>query len=260
MNIAFYKYHGTGNDFIIFDNRTLNFQSENLELVAKLCDRRFGIGADGLILLEDDLTTDFKMVYYNSDGHLSSMCGNGGRCIVHFARHIGVIDSETSFTAVDGVHHATIMGDQVDLSMSDVTEVELTEAYSYMDTGSPHYSVWCDNIEKIDINAEAREIRYNKRFTEEGTNVNFLTWSDGAVQMRTYERGVEGETLSCGTGIVAAALYASLTDKLGTDDKCTLYTKGGQTEVTFAKEADGTFKNIHLIGPATLIYKGNIDV
>jgi len=260
VNIDFCKYQGTGNDFVIVDNRSMHFLSDNLELVAELCDRRLGIGADGLILMENDSTADFKMVYYNSDGHLSSMCGNGGRCIVHFARLMGVIDTEATFAAIDGTHRATITGDQVDLGMNDVTEVEVTETYSYMNTGSPHYSVWCDNVEMIDIDSEARAIRYNERFLEEGTNVNFLTWSEGIVQIRTYERGVEGETLSCGTGMVAAALYASLTGKLGVEKKCALYTKGGRTEVAFVKEKDDTFRDVHLIGAATLVYKGNIDV
>ena len=259
MTLTFFKYQGTGNDFIIIDNRSESFPSENLELVARLCDRRLGIGADGLILLEDDKVTDFKMVYYNSDGNLSSMCGNGGRCVVHFAKYIGVIGSEASFTAVDGVHHGSINDNLVDLSMSDVKEVELRDEYSYMDTGSPHYLVWRESIEDLDINSEARAIRYNDRFKDEGTNVNFLLWSGGAVHMRTYERGVEGETLSCGTGMVAAALYASLSDKLS-DDMCAIHTKGGQTEVKFKRNEDGSFGNIHLIGPATFVYNGTIDV
>lgn len=259
MTLTFYKYQGTGNDFIIIDNRTETFPTGNLELVAKLCDRRFGIGADGLILLEDDEATDFKMAYYNSDGNLSSMCGNGGRCIVHFAKHIGIIGTDTSFSAVDGIHQASISGNVVDLSMTDVAGVELNDEFSYMDTGSPHYSEWRKDIEDIDIIVEARAVRYNERFKEEGTNVNFLSWSNGAVHMRTYERGVESETLSCGTGMVAAALYASLSDKLNSD-KCTLHTKGGQTEVKFSKNDDGSFGQIHLIGPATFIYNGAIDV
>ena len=260
MQIAFQKYHGTGNDFIIIDNRQLKFPVNDSGLVAKLCDRRFGIGADGLILLEDDESRDFKMVYYNADGQLSSMCGNGGRCIVHFAHQLGIIGSEASFTAVDGVHSGSVSSDQVDLSMSDVSEIEIDDQYSYMDTGSPHYSEWRDDLEQIDLITEARSIRYNDRFQAEGTNVNFLSWSDGAVHMRTYERGVEGETLSCGTGMVAAALYASLSDKLGEANSCTIYTKGGKVEVSFVSKTEKSFEQIHLIGPAVSVFKGTIDV
>ena len=187
MNITFHKYQGTGNDFIIIDNRELTFPAENPQLVAQLCDRRLGIGADGLILLENDDASDFKMVYYNSDGQLSTMCGNGGRCIVHFANHHSIIGVKTSFMAVDGIHHASINGEVVDLEMNDVLKVELNEDSCYMDTGSPHYSVWRDEIENIDIDVEAHKIRYSDRFKEEGTNVNFLTWSDSVVHMRTYE-------------------------------------------------------------------------
>jgi len=260
MNIDFQKYQGTGNDFIIIDNRSRLFPSENTALVAQLCDRKMGIGADGVMLLENDDETDFKMVYYNSDGNLSSMCGNGGRCIVHFANQNQVIGTKTSFTAVDGIHHASVHGNAVNLSMRAVSEVELTSEYAYMNTGSPHYSVWRDDVDQLDIDVEARKIRYNERFAEEGTNVNFLNWSEGCVHMRTYERGVEGETHSCGTGMVAAALYASLANKLNGRDSCKIYTKGGNVEVKFHRNGERTFKEIHLVGPATFVFNGSIDV
>ena len=260
MLLTFHKYQGTGNDFVIIDNRELTFPVSDFALVAKICDRRFGIGADGLILLENHDSVDFKMVYYNSDGYLSSMCGNGGRCIVHFANKIGVIEREASFEAVYGVHKATISGDLVDLSMADVADIELEESYGYMDTGSPHYLIWDDNIDQLDINQEAHKVRYNDRFKEEGTNVNFLNWNTEAVQMRTYERGVEGETLSCGTGMVAAALYASLSGKIGEQESCTINTRGGQAEVEFSKSGDRSFEQIRLIGPAMFVYSGEIDV
>lgn len=260
MLLSFHKYQGTGNDFVILDNREKTFPTEDIALVAKLCDRRFGIGADGLILLENHVSADFKMVYYNSDGRLSSMCGNGGRCIVHFANRIGVIDRSTSFEAIDGMHTASISGDLVDLAMSDVTDIEMNGRHGFMDTGSPHYMVWREGIDQLDLIDEAHKIRYGERFKEEGTNVNFLQWSDEGVYMRTYERGVEGETLSCGTGMVAAALFASVSGKLGEHESCAIYTRGGQAEVEFQKSGERAFEQIRLIGPAVHVFSGEMDV
>ena len=260
MKITFHKYQGTGNDFILIDNREHVFPAEDFVLVAKLCDRKFGIGADGLILLENDSTADFSMTYFNSDGNLSSMCGNGARCIVHFARGLGVIETSASFEAVDGLHSASIKEDIVDLEMIPVSDIELEAESCFMNTGSPHYSVWRSEIDRIELNAEAHKIRYNERFKSEGTNVNFLNWAGDGVHMRTYERGVEGETLSCGTGMVAAALYASLSAKLGDEESCKIYTRGGQTEVRFHRNGNNSFGQIHLIGPATFVFTGSIDV
>ena len=260
MKIPFCKYHGTGNDFIIIDNRDLGFPIGDHALVRKLCERKFGIGADGLILLENDTAVDFKMVYFNSDGNLSSMCGNGGRCVAHFANSSGIIGSVAEFQAVDGLHTASINDDVVDLSMISVADIELNENNCFMNTGSPHYLAWADEIENINIDIEAHKIRYNERFKTEGTNVNFLSWTNEGVQMRTYERGVEGETLSCGTGMVAAALYASLSGKIGEKESCIISTKGGQTEVKFHKNGDRSFEQIHLTGPVTIVFKGSIDV
>lgn len=262
--MTFCKYHGTGNDFVIIDNRNGLFTSDDSALVKNLCDRRFGVGADGLILLEADVEADveadFKMVYYNSDGNLSSMCGNGGRCIVHFANKLGVIQEETSFLAVDGMHSASINGDMVNLEMSDVADIELHNDEAFMDTGSPHYLVWEDDLDRLDIMSKAQRIRYNDRFKDEGTNVDFLSWDGEVLNMRTYERGVEGETHSCGTGMVAAALFASLSDKLGEQETCKINTKGGSAEVQFRKSGDHAFDQIHLIGPATFVYEGTINV
>lgn len=257
MKHAFYKYQGTGNDFVIIDNRKNIFDKANTELVAKLCDRRFGIGADGLILMEDDEDVDFKMVYYNSDGNQSTMCGNGGRCLVAFAKEMGVINSKAVFKAVDGIHHAEIQNEIVKLQMLDVSDVEAFDDHIFLDTGSPHHVEIRKDIDAIDIQKEGSTIRYGSPYNEEGANVNFVEkLSNDTFTIRTYERGVEGETFSCGTGVTAAGIAMN---SIGESDSnlITLKTKGGDLKVSFTKE-NGTYKNVWLIGPATLVYKGEI--
>jgi diaminopimelate epimerase len=258
MTHAFYKYQGTGNDFVIIDNRQHVFDKENTKLVAQLCDRRFGIGADGLILLENDATTDFKMVYYNSDGNQSTMCGNGGRCLVAFAKEIGVIKDKTTFMAIDGVHHAEIDNGIVKLQMQNVPEVEEHQSHTFLDTGSPHHVELRNAVNDIDIQTEGSKIRYGVPYNEEGSNVNFVEKvNNDTFLVRTYERGVEGETFSCGTGVTAVGIamnYIGETEK----NLVNLKTKGGDLKVSFNRTND-EFKDVWLIGPATMVYKGEVS-
>lgn len=254
MPFEFFKYQGTGNDFILIDNRQLHFPKNNTKLVAQLCDRKFGIGADGLILLETNDRYDFSMVYYNSDGQLSSMCGNGGRCLVHFARELGIISDRATFEAVDGLHHATIDGNIVSLGMGEVHEVVMEENYTYLDTGSPHHVQMVEKLGDFDVVGEGRRIR-NDLYGEAGCNVNFVCpVNDSTFQVRTYERGVEDETLSCGTGVTAVAIAMNakgLTDS----EAITLNTPGGVLEVSFEK-SEGGYSQVYLKGPADLVFKG----
>ncbi|WP_340199310.1 diaminopimelate epimerase [Ascidiimonas sp. W6] len=257
MLLPFYKYQGTGNDFVIIDNRTLFFPKDDTKLINHLCDRKFGIGGDGLILLENDKISDFRMVYYNSDGQQSTMCGNGGRCIVAFANHLGIIQEHTSFVAIDGLHHAEYGSGVVKLQMGDVQEVAHFEEYSFLNTGSPHHVQLIDNLEKKDIKKLGAAIRYGKYGTS-GSNINFVEQlSKNEFVVRTYERGVEDETLSCGTGVTAVAL-AMFDKHLATSNTIVLKTPGGALEVNFKKTAAG-FSNIFLKGPAQMVFKGEIE-
>ncbi|GJH40626.1 diaminopimelate epimerase [Capnocytophaga sp. HP1101] len=254
--IKFYKYQGTGNDFVMIDNRKGEFPKDNQTLVADLCHRRFGIGADGLILLENDPKYDFRMVYYNSDGRESTMCGNGGRCVVAFAKQLKVIKKEALFIAVDGEHRATIDGDNyVRLQMKNVEEVEEHDGYVFLNTGSPHHVQWVDDVEDVDVKTEGAAIRYGELYAEKGgSNVNFVSRSDNGFKVRTYERGVEDETYSCGTGVtaVAIALY-----HIGETDKqqITLHTRGGDLQVYFDRVGEG-YENIYLSGSAQFVFEG----
>ncbi|MES2131824.1 MAG: diaminopimelate epimerase [Bacteroidota bacterium] len=259
MQLQCYKYQGTGNDFVIIDNREKNI-SLSIEQIRLLCDRRFGIGADGLMLLELEPGVDFKMVYFNSDGNESSMCGNGGRCITAFAKQLGIIATEAKFLAIDGMHEAKITEDIVSLKMNDVRDIEVGDDYFYLNTGSPHYVKFVKDIETFDVFTEGKKIRYNDRFKGEGTNVNFIERKEHELFVRTYERGVENETLSCGTGVTAAALVAGFKG-LSTDKKnCTIKTLGGNLNVKFEKVLENTFYNIWLEGPAAFVFKTLIEV
>ncbi len=257
MTHTFYKYQGTGNDFVIIDNRNNVFDKEDTKLIAQLCDRRFGIGADGLILLEDHPTVDFRMVYYNSDGNESTMCGNGGRCLVAFAKEIGVIKNEAIFEAIDGMHHAFVEDVFVKLQMQDVPDVEVYKKHVFLDTGSPHHVELRQDINTIDIQDQGAAIRYGEPYNDEGANVNFVEKiTDDIFAVRTYERGVEDETFSCGTGVTAVGIamnYIGETEK----NLITLKTKGGDLKVTFSKNEKG-FSDVWLIGPATLVFKGKV--
>lgn len=256
MENTFYKYQGTGNDFVMIDNRKGQFPKEDTELVAKICDRRFGVGADGLILLENDAETDFRMVYFNADGKEGSMCGNGGRCIVAFANFLDVIEEETVFIAVDGLHKATIVGDVVSLKMLDVSEIKEKSNALFMDTGSPHHIQLVNGLKSFNVAKEGARIRYGI-YGEKGSNVNFVeTNVDGGFSIRTYERGVEDETLSCGTGVTAVALGMY---HLGNTKEKTVAVKalGGNLEVSF-KEDHGAYSNIYLKGEAKQVFKGEL--
>ena len=234
MEFTFYKYQGTGNDFVIIDNREAFFPKENTALVAKICDRRFGVGADGLLLLENHHSADFTMVYYNSDGNLSTMCGNGGRCIVHFAQFLGVISQNTVFEAVDGLHEARVENDWVSLKMNNIENIKSSENYAFLNTGSPHHVEMVSDLESYDVFSNGREIR-NEVYGKEGANVNFVEQVESDIfSVRTYERGVEDETLSCGTGVTAVAIAMFESGKT-TENKITLNTPGGQLQVRFER-------------------------
>lgn len=256
QKIQFYKYQGTGNDFIIIDNRNLDFKNDT-KLVKKLCDRKFGIGADGLICLENSKKNDFKMVYYNADGYKSSMCGNGGRCIVAFAKHLGLIDKQCVFKAVDGLHEAKINAENdIELKMTDIYEINNFENDITLDTGSPHYVKFVKDNKDIDVFKKGAEIRYSKTFKANGINVNFAHLKHDKLHIRTYERGVEDETLSCGTGVTAVAIAAAYQDLISTD-VVKIKTPGGDLKVRFKKTPSG-YQNIWLIGPAEMVFKGEI--
>lgn len=253
--IKFYKYQGTGNDFVMVDNRNLSFPKKP-EVVEGLCDRRFGIGADGLILLEGDADADFKMVYYNSDGNESTMCGNGGRCIVAFANFLQIFSDSCTFKAVDGLHEAKISGNTVKLKMTDV-DVILNDGESFIiNTGSPHFVKFVDGIENYEVYKNGYEIRNSEKYKAEGINVNFVEKKGNEIFVRTYERGVEDETLSCGTGATAAALAVMKDSDL---TELSVKVLGGNLKI-YAEKDGAKFKNIWLQGTAEQVYKGEISL
>ncbi len=258
MQFDFYKYQGTGNDFVIIDNRTLHFPKENTAFINQLCDRKFGIGADGLMLLENAENADFKMVYYNADGNESTMCGNGGRCITAFANKLNIVKEQGVFVAIDGEHPYKIEGNIVHLKMIDVKEIIIDNSDCVLFTGSPHYVSFRSEIDCINILEEAHKIRYNATYAEKGINVNFVEQHNDTIKMRTYERGVEDETLSCGTGTVAVALSVAQKNNVdsGTID---IQTPGGKLSVSFQKNLN-SYSDIWLIGPATFVFSGTINL
>ena len=260
MQIEFYKYQGTGNDFVMIDNRSNFFPKDNIQLIARLCDRRFGIGGDGLILLENDIETDFKMVYYNSDGNQSSMCGNGGRCLVAFAKKLNVIQNSTTFTATDGVHHASIADSgNVSLQMIDVVDIKITPDYVFMNTGSPHHIELVDDLEHYNVKESGARIRYGELYGKQGSNINFVKKIDETTfSLRTYERGVEDETLACGTGATAVAIAMNVLGETKANS-IDLNVEGGKLVVSF-DEIEGKFTNVFLKGPAEFVFKGTIDI
>ncbi len=260
MDIHFYKYQGTGNDFVILDNRSHLYSSLTREKVRVICDRRFGVGADGLMLLNLKDGYDFEMIYYNSDGNESSMCGNGGRCLVKFASQLGIRKDMYRFLAVDGLHEAEIDDDgTVSLKMKDVSEILKYHSDAVLDTGSPHYVKIVNNVEEINVVEAGRLIRYNHQFMKEGINVNFVeNRNDDEIYVRTYERGVEDETLSCGTGVTASALTC-YHNEAGFNNVAVI-TRGGTLNVEFDRYHDGTFSNIWLCGPALRVFEGNMTI
>lgn len=259
MNIPFSKYQGTGNDFILIDNRDKRYVLST-EQIAFLCDRHRGIGADGLMLLENNPGNDFHMVYYNSDGQESTMCGNGGRCITAFAARLGLIGKDAVFTAIDGRHEAHIRPDgQISLHMKDVDNVEAWDGYYILDTGSPHFVQEVEDLRRRDVFTEGRTIRNWEDFQPKGINVNFVqVLEDNHLFVRTYERGVEDETLSCGTGVTASAI--ALTGVNTGIFLVHIQTPGGQLEVSFTKEAPRTATGVVLTGPATWVFDGSIPM
>ena len=260
MKLNFYKYHGTGNDFIIVDNRGLKVKLSTKQ-IARLCDRRFGIGADGLMYLQEKKGFDFEMVYFNSDGNESSFCGNGSRCIVAFAKSLGVIKGpETTFMATDGIHIAKMKGDIISMKMNDVNDIETNENFYLLNTGSPHYVKFASGVKSTEIVAEGRKVRYSERFAKEGVNVNFAEKNGKSVFVRTYERGVEDETLSCGTGVTASALASSLKGISTGENDCRISTPGGELNVRFHRGKGNSFSDIWLEGPATFVFNGEIDI
>ncbi len=260
MLITFFKYQGTGNDFIILDNRKGNYNDISSKTVNKICDRNFGIGADGLILLNEKDGYDFEMIYYNADGNPGSMCGNGGRCLVKFASHIGIKEYTYKFFASDGDHEAEIDNDEnVRLKMNDVNDVEEHSNYAVLNTGSPHYVRFSRDVKDIDVLESGREVRYSKKYNEEGINVNFVeTLDEDSIYVRTYERGVENETLSCGTGVTASALVNAHNSR--GFNRVEVQTPGGILSVEFNKVDDRKFENIWLCGPAEFVFKGEVEV
>lgn len=270
MQYTFHKYQGTGNDFVIIDDRTLTFPIHETELVAHLCDRKFGIGADGLMLLQPNEISSYFMKYYNSDGRESTMCGNGGRCLAAFALHQGVVSGNHTFMAVDGLHDVetadfTSSSVWIKLHMQDVKLVEIRNDDTYvLNTGSPHYVQFLPTpVQDFALVNEAKKIRYNEEFSHEGINVNFVNLLGlHTIEMRTYERGVEDETLSCGTGVTAAALSSALINGLPEGKhEINVNTPGGKLRVSFMyHKNENRFSEVWLQGPATFVFKGTVDI
>jgi diaminopimelate epimerase len=259
MKIHFYKYQGTGNDFVMIDNRQNIFPKNDTKLIARLCDRKFGVGADGLILLENHPDLDFKMVYYNSDGNESSMCGNGGRCLVAFAKQMDVISNEATFEAIDGMHYATIDKEGiVSLQMMNVEEIKEEDNYTFLNTGSPHHVTLVEDLKQFNVKQEGAKIRYSDLYGKAGSNINFVKQLENDIfAVRTYERGVEDETLSCGTGVTAVAIAMHKIGKT-TSKEIKLNVEGGTLKVKFDAE-NNKFTNVFLIGPATFVFEGTIN-
>lgn len=254
MARQFFKYHGTGNDFILIDNTQGGFNDRSADYIAGLCHRHFGIGADGLILLQGSKYADFEMVYFNADGHLGSMCGNGGRCATHFAHQLGLIGTRGTFQGPDGLHEFKIIDDQISISMGDVAQVRTLTQGLFVDTGSPHLICFVDELSTLDVMSEGRKLR--DEFGPSGSNVNFVSQKDSGYQMRTYERGVEAETLSCGTGATAVAIALKEVNGLN-QESITLETLGGKLTVSSTKK-DGKYVNVWLSGPVNCVFKGTL--
>jgi diaminopimelate epimerase len=255
VRVHFHKYQGTGNDFVMIDNRSLQL-SFNTRQITDLCDRRFGVGADGLILIQDHPSVDFEMIYYNNDGS-QSMCGNGSRCAVKFAQSLGIIDERTTFQSTDGVHSATISEHLVALDLHDTGPPAVRLSGLFLDTGSPHHMEFVEQVDNTEVYAKGKKIRLDNEYAPGGTNVNFIEVVDGhTIKVRTYERGVENETLSCGTGVTAASIAAT---KKNIQSPVTVYTQGGHLTVSFEETADG-FTNVRLIGPAMKVFEGSINI
>ena len=258
MNVQFSKYHGTGNDFILIDGRAIDTTSLDTRTIKHLCHRRFGIGADGLIILKESEHYDFRMVYYNSDGEEGSMCGNGGRCITAFAHKLGIIGPAATFEGIDGSHEASIIPDgHIKLKLIDVDGIKTFEDGFFLNTGSAHFVKIVESADACDVHGEGKSIRHETRFFPGGTNVNFvqLLPGDNQIMVRTYERGVEKETLSCGTGVTAAAIVSYYKQKPETATY-NIDTPGGKLSVSFIPGDALKFTEVYLTGPATHVFDG----
>ena len=261
LKTKFYKYQGAGNDFVLVDNRDMSFNHQNPEVIARICNRRFGVGADGMMFLQHHEGFDFEMIYYNADGNPSSMCGNGGRCIVAFAKHLGVIGEETNFLAVDGPHYAKIAesGDWVSLQMIDVDHIAQDGEAYVLNTGSPHYVRLTTGLVNKDVYYEGQTIRYNDTYRNEGINVNFVEPATDGYFVRTYERGVEDETYACGTGVTAVALAMAHREQQTGHIVTPIKVLGGNLSICF--DYDGAkFSHIFLEGPAVKVFEGTLEV
>lgn len=259
MQLNFYKYQGTGNDFVMIDNRNLYFPIDNIPLIAKLCDRKFGIGADGLILVQNHDQADFEMIYFNSDGSTSTMCGNGGRCIVAFAQFLEIIENHTTFMASDGLHFARINQNEIALQMINVSTINLHQDYTYLYTGSPHHIILVENVDVINVIQQGAAIRYSKLYEHAGCNINFVAQTnENSFKIRTYERGVESETLSCGTGATAAAIAMFELQKTK-NNHINIEVEGGALKIQFEKIAN-EYHNVFLIGEALQVFAGSIKI
>jgi len=261
MNIKFYKYQGAGNDFILIDHREAPLKNIDTKLVAHLCDRRFGIGADGLMFLLNSDGYDFEMVYHNADGNVGSMCGNGGRCIVAFAKHLGVIDSETNFLAVDGPHYAKISAEDnwVELQMIDVDTVNNDADAFVLNTGSPHYVKEVTDLATMDVYTEGYNIRNNETYKTNGININFVEKKPDHLFVRTFERGVEDETYACGTGVTAVAMAMAKKQHQIGQVVTPVKVLGGNLQINFNYNGE-KFTDVFLCGPAEKVFKGEITL
>ena len=259
MKIPFYKYQGAGNDFIVLDGRMKNYVLSEQQ-IAFLCNRHLGIGADGLMILREKSGVDFEMLYYNADGRVGSLCGNGGRCLTRFAYDLGIRPSVYTFWAVDGLHEAFLNNqtDWIHLKMNPVAQMEIYQGDCILNTGSPHYVQKVEEVDGMHVVKAGRAIRYSARFAQQGINVNFVQQSASALRIRTYERGVEDETLSCGTGVTAAAL-AFAPKQLG-KHRMQVSTRGGELAVEFTRTGEHQFEHIWLCGPAVSVFEGTITL
>lgn len=261
MKLDFYKYQGTGNDFIMLNGQSKHFTMPSEKQIRTLCHRQFGIGADGLIAIIKSKKADFEMVYFNADGKPGSMCGNGGRCTIAFAKKLGLIKNKTSFLAYDGLHEGKISDNgSVTLKMNDVMGIQQLGNDFELNTGSPHYITFKKDIALIDVFTEGKKIRYNSVYKQKGINVNFVEVFNKELHVRTYERGVENETLSCGTGVTAAAIAFAQLEKKKEEYKINIITPGGKLKVNFKTKDHNSFTTIFLIGPAEQVYKGQINI
>ena len=261
MKIHFYKYQGAGNDFILVDNRHNSIDHHNPALISRLCDRRFGIGGDGAIFLQNKPGYDFEMVYYNADGQPSSMCGNGGRCIVAFARYLGLVDTDTTFLAVDGPHYAKISasGDWVSLQMINVDSISMDGDAYVLNTGSPHYVKLTEGLKDKDVYHDGHAIRNNDTYRAEGININFVEPTESGYFIRTFERGVEDETYACGTGVTAVALaMAKHNNQIG-ELATPIKVLGGDLNIRFSYDGK-KFTGIFLEGPAVKVFEGEVEI